>query len=154
MNNEAFHSKVLRTIDECSYKFYVVSQNKNISCVCTNHTTKQPDMECKICLGTGYKIRIKMGKGASNEEVKGRLSIGPDSTQVTRKYFVKYENRLNELNLIIDEDSIYYVERIADMRALKGVYTHQEIVAIKLKNDHDIRLSNFRAILEKHSKKK
>lgn len=154
MNDNAFHSKILNTIEECSYKFYVVVQNNKFKCTCINHTTKQPEVDCKICLGTGYKIRIKICKGASNEEIKGRLSTGPDVTQVLRKYFVKYDYKLEEMNLIIDNDSIYYVERIANMRALKGVYTHQEITSIKLKNGHDVKLKNFKEILLKHSKKK
>lgn len=153
MNSNIFNNRIEKTIDECSYKFYIVKPDRSMFCACINHTTKQPNGECKICLGTGFKISIKMYKGASNEEFKGRLSIGPDATQITRKYFVRNKYKVNEMDLIIDEDNIFYVERIEKMRGLKGIYTHQEITAIKLKNDHNIKLNNFKEILNKYYKR-
>lgn len=153
MNKEMFHNSILRTIDECSYKFYVVKPNKSIKCICTNHTTKQANVECKKCLGTGYKIVIKRYYGASNDKMKGGASIGTKTSQIIKTYFLKCEYKIAEDDLIVDDNELYYAFRVEDMKGLKGVKTHQEVMAVKRKNDHDIALQNFKDILNRKIRK-
>lgn len=153
MDRDNYHKKVIRTIEECSYKFYVIKRMMDFNCPCINPTTKQANIECPKCLGTGKRITIKIIYGASNEELKGRLSNGTEATQIIKKYFVKEVYSVNELDIIVDNDSMFYVNRIEHVRGLKGTFTHQEVYSIKLKNDHDIRIKNFYSLIEKHQQK-
>lgn len=146
MNMDAFHKNIRKTIDECSYDFFVVRPNKNIKCTCVTHATKQADPDCKLCLGTGYKIIIKKFNGSSNEELKGANS-GGKAAYVSRTYFV-YKNNLREDDLIVDDDEIFYVFRVQDMKALKGFKTHQEAFAVRRNNDHTVSLKNFKELIK------
>lgn len=154
MDNDSFHASINITIDKCSYKFYVVRPNKEIKCTCIDHTTKQPDVECKKCLGTGYKIIIKMMYGASNEEMKGGVTRGVKASQIIKNYFISNKYKIFVDDLIIDEDEIYYAFRIEDMKGLKGVKTHQEVMCIKKMNGHTKALQNFKDIIAKNKSKK
>ena len=148
MNRDYFHKKIIDTIEECSYNFYVVQPNKNISCTCTEHATKQPDTECKKCLGTGHKITIRRFRGACNDVLKGGASLGAESSKIIKNYFVNMKYPLHEDDLIIDGNEVFYVFRISHMKALKGVETHQEVTAVKKTIDHSKILNNFYNIIK------
>ena len=40
-------------IDRYGYHQYIVKLNKSLLCECVNPTTKEPNVHCKRCLGTG-----------------------------------------------------------------------------------------------------
>lgn len=75
MDNQYFHDKIRKTIEECSYKFFIVIPDLERACTCTCHSTKTANPKCKKCLGTGYRITIKTIEGASDEEVKGGATL-------------------------------------------------------------------------------
>lgn len=153
MNNVAFHNKIRETIEKCSYEFYIVSPIISVMCTCVNHATKQPSPDCINCLGTGYKIRIKKIKGASNEieaSVTGKGVRGSAAKGIARTYFVDAKYDMKDNDLIIDNDMIFYAYRIIKMKALEGVHTHNQIKAIQKKNDHNITLKNFKKIMSRY----
>lgn len=153
MNSTIFNNNIQKVIEECAHNFYLVHANKSIFCTCINHTTKQPDEKCKLCLGTGHKITIRVVRGASNEELKGSISRGDKVAQIARNYFVSFKYKIEANDLMIDDNEIFYAFLVSDMKGLKGVKTHQEILAVKQKNNHDIALRNFYEIIEKSKRK-
>lgn len=154
INNNAFHKEIAKTIDRCSYTFYVIHQDLSIDCVCKKRATEQADAECKKCLGTGHKIIIRKTKGASNNKLKGTATLGVMSSRVIKDYFITNHFIPFEKDLIVDDNEIYYVHRLERRRALNGVYTHSEITTSKLTNKHNTVLNNFYDILNKHKSKK
>lgn len=151
-NKAGFHNKILKTIEECSYNFYIVKPDKTIKCTCVNHTTRQAAPDCVKCLGTGYKIVIKMYRGACNDDMTGSASRGKMS-QIIKYYFVPAKYIVNEDDIIIDDNEAFYVFRSERQKALHGHLTHQEVTAVKRKNDHDILMVNFWNIINKAKQK-
>lgn len=154
MDKQYYHDNIVKVIEAFSYKFYVVIPDHSVACSCTCHTTKDPDPTCKKCLGTGYRITIKQIKGASNEELKAGNSLSPQSSRVVKNYFILAKYPLKENDYIIDENEIYYVFRNTLCRGLEGEKTHQELIAARLNNNHDVILNNFNEIINKSKRKK
>lgn len=154
MDKKYFHDMIIKTIETCSYKFYLVQQDFDVACTCTEHSTKQADYKCKNCLGTGYKIRIKTLEGASQDELKGGATLGERSARLIKNYFMKPKFKLTEKNLIIDDDTVFYVHRIQKRRGFDGEYVYQEVMAAKQTNYHNTILNNFKEILNNSKKKK
>ena len=113
---ERFEQGILNSIERCSYDFYTVHPDKNYICTCTEHATKQPDKKCKKCLGTGYRIKIYTARGGCNETMKGGAIMSTQTTSITRMYYIPYKYKLQEDDLIIDDNTneviqgnVYYV---------------------------------------------
>lgn len=157
MDNAYFERKIKETIEECSYDFYVVNPIKSVRCTCVDLTTQQANPKCINCLGTGYKISIKKIRGASNEiltNITGKGGIKGNLTEaVARNYFIDHKYPISEDALFIDDNQVWYVYRIFDMKGLKGNLTHYEIQANLKKNDHDVVLNNFRKIMKLYNKR-
>lgn len=154
MDKEHFHNMILKVIQSCSYKFFVVQQDFSVLCPCTEHATKQADYTCKNCLGTGHKIKIRAMKGASQDDLKGGATMGVRSSRLIKNYFMESKYKLEEGNLIIDDGIVYYVHRIQKRRGFDGKYIYQEIIAAKQTNFHNTILNNFYEILNNAKKKK
>lgn len=154
MEANVFVSKARKVIDKCSYEFYVVNTDQEVKCSCTMMASNQSDPRCPKCLGTGYRIIIRKGKGASGDELKGASTLGARSSRVIKNYFIKDGFVPNEKDLIVDNSEIFYVHRVQRRRSIEGIYSHSEIVAAKLTNAHDEVLNNFNNIINKHRKSK
>ena len=149
---ERFEQGILNSIERCSYDFYIVHPDKNYICTCTEHATKQPDKKCKKCLGTGYIIKIYTARGACNETMKGGAIMSTQTTSITRMYYIPYKYKLQEDDLIIDDNTIYYIFRLEKKKAIKGDITHYEVTATKRNGDHTIAINNFNNIIDKYKK--
>lgn len=157
MNNDYFHQRIKETIEQCAYEFYVIHPIEEVSCPCTNHTTKQPDPKCSKCLGTGYKIKIRKIKGASNEIPTNigasRNMRGAAVEAEGRTYFVDEKYTIDRSDLIIDGEDILHVYRKFRMKAFKGTSTHFQIETLPKRNETSAMLKNFKAIMERHKNK-
>lgn len=152
-NKDHYHQMIEKVIDECSYKFYQIIPDMNITCTCVHHASKQADPECSKCLGTGYKITIKIIYGAANDEMKGSTSLGLESSRIIKEYFISKRFSVHPNDVFIDNDDLYYVFRIEKIKGLKGVHTHNEVTCVKRTNDSQKALVNFNKILNNHKKK-
>ena len=155
MNNNIWHQKIKDTIEKCEYEFYTINPINSITCTCVNHATKQADPRCMYCLGTGYKIKIRKIKGASNEiesNIAGKGVKGSAAESVGRTYFIDSKYPIGEHDLIVDNDEILYVYRIYKMKGLKGEHTHNEIKVIPKRNDSSAILANFKRIMKMYKK--
>lgn len=152
-NKDHFHKMIEKVIDECSYRMYQIIPDINIQCTCVDHASKQADPECPKCLGTGFKIVIKIIYGAANDEMKGSTSLGLESSRVIKEYFISKRFQVHPDDMFIDGDDLYYVFRIEKLKGLKGTYTHNEVTCVKRTNDSKKALNNFYKILENHKKK-
>lgn len=158
MKRAYFDRKIKEQIEACSYDFYIVNPIKDVKCTCVDIKTNQAEPKCINCLGTGYKISIKKIRGASNEVLKnisGKGGVrGSLAEAIVRNYFIDKKYPVSEDALIIDNNLVFYVYRIADMKGLEGVETHYEIQANLKKNDHNVILNNFKKIMEKYKNRR
>lgn len=153
MNSKYFANRIRDIIEKCSFDFYVVQQDNNIICPCFNPDTKQADTSCTRCLGTGHKITIRKYRGACISDTKSSQGMNTETSRITKTYYMDIKYNMQENNYIIEDDSVYYVYKIEKKRGLDGIFTHQQILAVKVTHDHDLILNNFYKIIDKHNKK-
>lgn len=154
MNTNAFHSKIKEMIELCSYDMYLITKFNDIKCTCLDITTKEGSPNCPMCLGIGYKIKIKKIRGASNEKLEniaGRGVKGPEKTAVGKTYFFNSKYKINQNDIIVDNNEAYYVFRSTKMRAFNGEHVHDELMAIPKRQDHKMFITNFNRILSKYN---
>lgn len=155
MSYDKFTEKIQKAIEECSYPFFVVQQDFNKKCPCVDASTGEADPNCKKCLGTGYKVKIKISHGASYEEMKvGGSSMSAKNSRVVKHYYTNRNCDLKQDNYIIDENELFYVYRISNLKGIHNEYTHQEIMAALHVNDHDVILRNCLEVINKFLPKK
>lgn len=157
MDYRYWNERIRETIETCSYEFYVVHPIKKVVCTCVDHSTKQADPKCKMCLGMGYKIKIRKIKGAANDieaTASGKNSRGSSALTVAKTYFIDSKYPIEDNDMIIDDDEVSYVFRIYTMKGLNGEVTHNEVTAYPLRADHKITLQNFRELLRIYGGKK
>lgn len=158
MNKDYFHQRIKETIEECAYEFFLVHPIEEVSCTCINHTTKQPDPKCGKCLGTGFKIRIKKIKGASNEvpaNVGASRNIKGSAVDAEgRTYFIDEKYHICRNDIFVDGQEVFYAYRKYRMKAFGGTSTHFEVEAIPKRNDTAVFVENFNKIMERHNRGK
>ena len=157
MDNKYWNQRIRDTIETCAYEFYVIHPIKEVQCTCVNHSTKQADPKCKMCLGTGHKIRIRKIKGAANDieaNSSSKNSKGSTALTVAKTYFIDSKYPIDDEDLIVYDDEVMYVFRIYTMKGLNGEVTHNQVTAYPLRADHKITLQNFRELMKIYGGKK
>lgn len=154
MDVNYWHSKIKETIEKMSYEVFVIHRINDVICPCVNSATKQAEPGCKMCLGTGNKVKIRKIKVAANDiegNASGSRSVrGSAATTVTKKYFVDVKYPVGDYDIIVDDDELMYVFRVYTMKGFNGEVTHNQIEAFPKRNDHDIILKNFNEIMKKY----
>lgn len=156
MDNKYWNQRIRDTIEECAYDFYVVHPIAEVQCTCVNHSTKQADPKCKMCLGTGCKIRIKKIRGAANDiesNAAGKGVKGSAAVVVAKTYFIDSKYPIGDTDMIIDDDEVLYVFRVYTMKGKEGVVTHNQVTAFPMRNDHRVILRNFRELMKRYGGK-
>ena len=141
------HDTVNTLINRYGYYQYIVKLNKSLVCECVNPSTKEPNIYCKKCLGTGYHIKIVKVFGASRE---GR-EYESDRTQafaVTPKifYFKGFLN-IGKDDILIDSENVYIIYSYQHHRGVKGHQAFTRCVCPDLKLNKMIFLKMFKEVL-------
>lgn len=141
---------VNRLIDRYGYYAYWVKLNKSMSCECVNPSTKEPNKECKRCLGTGYYISIHRIFLASREG-KEYESDRAQSFAVTPKIiYVKGFVDFSKDDIIVDSESVYTVYTYQHIRGKGGVQSYTKAIAPDLKLNRSQFLKMFKELLNEH----
>lgn len=149
INVKSFNKGILDMISLHSYEFYTIERDLNIMCTCTDPATKQANVNCSKCLGTGYKIRIRKMRGAS-QDTKLPPTFRSDKFLVARNYFIPTNNiELKEDDLIVDGDSVYLIFEYQQMLGLEGSIPYKKYSATKKKFDAAIFFKNFNNIIRR-----
>ena len=136
-----------RLIDRYGYYAYWVKLNKSMSCECVNPSTKEPNKECKRCLGTGYYISIQKIFLASREG-KEYESDRAQSFAVTPKIiYTKGFVNFSKDDLIVDSESVYTVYTYQHIRGKGGVQSYTKAIAPDLKLNRSQFLKMFKELL-------
>lgn len=143
---EKFNKGILDIIKTFSYEFYIISRNLDIQCTCVSHATKQADINCNKCLGTGYKIIIKKIRGAA-QDTQLPATFRGGNFLVARNYYIPINETLIEDDLIVDNDSVFMVYEYQHNIGIKGTIPYKKISATKKKFDTKTFFSNFNKII-------
>lgn len=147
---ESFAQEV---IDNWDYRFWVVKQVPNTKCKCVYNTTKQPDLNCPLCLGTGTKIKIFKVTGASRETKEFEALRAEFPTVTPKIFYIKSKLFIDYQDLIIDEESVYTVYATQFHRGLNGEFKFTRCVCPTVKFNRLGILKNFRKLLNEHTSK-
>lgn len=142
-----FRKAIKKILNECAYPVFLVCQDETKKCTCIDDATNQPNTECKKCLGTGYKVTIKIIKAASQEEMKDGATISATNSRVVRNYYVDSKYPVFENNYIIDDNKVYYVFRLERLKGLHNESSHQQIKAVLKTDKHSTILNNCLEII-------
>lgn len=157
MDNNYFNQRIRDTIEKCAYEIYVVHPIAEVTCTCINHSTKQADPKCKMCLGMGNKIKIRKIKAAANDieaNAAGKGTRGSAAIAVAKTYFMDAKYPITDNDMIIDENEVLYVFRVYTMKGMEGVVTHNQVTAFPVKNDRRVTLKNFKELMQRYGGKK
>lgn len=139
-----------RAIDRYDYKFWVIKKIDNIKCKCLDPVTKEPDKNCKYCLGLGRKIKIYRATGASRES-KEFETIKSDNVSVTPKvFYVKSKIYIDKGDIIVDKEGVYQVYTRQYHRGENGEFKFTRAVCPNLKHNRNTFLKNFREKLNEY----
>ena len=145
-------SGILEIINMCSYYVYIVNRIKDIKCTCISHETKQADHNCKRCLGTGNKIKIYKVFCAS-QDTQLPTTFRSDNFIVARNYFIPSKYKIEEDDLIVDKEDVYYAYKIQHMFSLEGTLPYNKVASNKKKFDANDFFKNFNEIINKKQKR-
>ena len=141
---------VNRLIDRYGYYAYWVKLNKSMRCECVNPSTKEPDKECKHCLGTGYYITIRRLFLASREgkeyESDRAQSFAVTPKIIYTKGFVEFDKD----DIIIDSESVYTVYTFQHIRGKEGNLSYTRVIAPDLKLNRAQFLKLFKELVNEH----
>ena len=139
---------IMEIIRMHSYYCYIINRVRSIICPCVVHETKQADVNCPLCLGTGNKIKIYKIFCAA-QDTKLPTTFRSDDFIVARDYYVPKKYRVNDEDIIIDNDKVYIVYEIQQKISLEGTTPYNKVSADKKKFDSKIFLKNFYNIINK-----
>ena len=150
MIKESFAQEV---IDSWKYKFWVVKKIEGIKCKCVDKTSKDPDPNCKLCLGLGHKIKIFKVTGASRESREFEALRAEFPTVTPKIFYIKTKLFIDKQDLIIDNENIYSVYATQFHRGLKGEFKFTRCVCPTLKLNNYAIMRNFKEVINAYQRK-
>lgn len=139
---------IKQIIDTFEYGFYRIAVDKSKDCVCKDFVSKQGLPGCKLCLGTGNKIKIYEVKGASQESSSSFRSQGNDEKGLATIYYIKSDYHFNEEDILVDDKQAYIVHRIERKKGTQKDYVYQKCICITMKTDFNVFMKNFYEIVK------
>lgn len=147
---ESFAQEV---IDSWDYNFWVVKQISQMNCKCIDPTSKTPDLNCKLCLGTGKKIKIYKVSGASRESKEFEALRAEFPTVTPKIFYIKSKLFIEKQDLIIDEEGLYNIYATQFYRGINGEYKFTKCVCPFQKMGASYILKNFKELLNEYKRK-
>ena len=145
---------VSRLIDRYGYWFYVVKCVPGTECRCTNHTTHAPDPQCKLCLGTGHKIKIVRVFGTIREKNERETEANTLVNATHKIVYIKGMHRINKDDLVIDDEDVFHVLARQFHKGEKGEFAFTRLVCPYAKGNVSHIIRNFKEILHEHKLRK
>lgn len=150
MNTEQFNNNILKIIKLYSHQFYRIHPDSNIICRCVDKTSKNPNPDCPICLGTGRKIYIKKIEGAYQDtDLSAQTFVGRMSDRLGngRKYYIPCEFEIHNKDMFIDNGDIFFVVNIKTEHSFRNQKLFYSCISYMKKFNKYPVLKNFNNII-------
>lgn len=142
-------------MDRYGYYFYLIKRVPGTTCSCVNRTTKDPDANCKKCLGLGSKIKIFKVYGMIRETNDYEASIAQNISSTPKVVYLLGMVRVNKDDIVIDNEDIYHVLHIQHHKGEHGEFAFTRLTCPFIKGNDTIIIKNFKELYnEYHNKKK
>lgn len=149
ITKRTFNKSIENIMDLLDHEFYVVYLDKSISCTCLHQGTGQAEPTCKRCLGTGFKIKIRKCHGVCQDSAIPSTIRNTTGFVISRNYYFKAKDRLNNDDLIVDDNGVWFAYQGPDYASFDGTQVFQKCSVMPKKLDPDIFFKNFNAIVGK-----
>lgn len=143
---ENFNKSIKRIIKKFEYDFFLIQQDFEVKCSCHDFSTKQGVPSCEKCLGTGYKIKIRKIRGASEDRKITYRNLGLEERSVGYTYFIDEKYPIYEDNIIVDKDLVLVAYRVERSKTNEPVYS--KCLAVQKKSDSKMLLRMFKKIVK------
>ena len=134
-------------IDRYGYHSYIIRLNKAIVCECVNAATKEPNLHCKKCLGTGYQIRIMKVFGASREGKEFESDRTQAFATTPKIFYFKGFLDIHKDDILIDSEDLYIIYTYQHHRGVNGHQAFTRCICPDLKLNKSIFLKMFKELL-------
>lgn len=138
---------ILSIIKKFEYDMFVVNVNQDILCVCRDFTTKQGDPNCKLCLGTGKKIKIRKARAASMDSSASFKNYGMDEKSLATIFYMDPKYIINDGDLIVDGDTPMIANRVEKKRGTNKERIYNQCFCITMKTSPTVFIKNFKEII-------
>lgn len=149
MNFDKFNQGIERIIDMLSYDFYIITQNKKLKCRCIDPTSKQPDVNCLLCLGLGNKIKISKARGYQSDDKLAVRSGQSTENIASVVYYTRSKTESNDETIIVDREMSYVVGRAERLKSSGSNIIYKKLYCTPKKNMPKLFLKNFYSIVKK-----
>lgn len=146
----SFGPNIQKMIETYEGPFYVVNIDHTVQCICQTNSTKEPDIKCPYCLGTGHKITIKMIRGVIQES-NGMSTMRQNANySITKEIFVRPSFPISNEDIVIIESTPYDVYQIKDYRLNENQVIYHICYCTPKKYDTKIFMKQFGKIVGKN----
>lgn len=143
-----------KIVDRYGYNFYVIKRFTNVKCSCVDPVTKDADVNCPLCLGTGYKIKIYKVHGCIREQREREISIAQNISASPKIAYIQGLIRLEKDDMVIDDEDIYHVFSVQWHRGEKGEPGFTRCILPYTKSNDSVFIRNFWKLVNGHTIRK
>ena len=138
-----FNQQIHYIIDLLEHEFFVVHCDSAFRCTCIQEGTESADPTCKRCLGTGYRIKIKKAKGASQMTDLPSTTHKGGGIIINVDYYIKQPTKIKRGDYIVDDDTVYLVHEAQKLNSFKAENVFLKANCVTKKTDQKIFLKYF-----------
>lgn len=146
-SKKLFNKNIDRILELLEHEVFVVMLDKKVTCTCLQEGTSQADPTCDKCLGTGFKIKIRKCMAASQDSSVPSTIRNASGFVISRNYYIRFKDKLNNDDVIIDGDEIYFVFQAPSYSAFDGEKVYQKCSAMPKKLDAHLFFKHFNKIV-------
>lgn len=146
-------TKIRSVVELFHYPMWFIKLDKNVTCPCIDHASKEPKHDCPICLGTGYKIKVVRSKAARQTTETASMrgtGLGYGEKNASDIYFSITDLELQEGDIIVDNGHTDIVQYYAPGRTNDNKPVYYRIHAIRKNIDNGKFLIAFNNLLKRN----
>lgn len=152
INKKRFNEMIDKIIDEFSTDIYIVHLDKGFKCKCyspQNSSHMSADKDCKLCLGTGYRIRINKAKGAIQQTAIPTTSKEQSSFSMANTFYIKEEYKVLRDDIIVMDDKVYIANDVKTLRSFSSKAIYLKVNGVQKKYHASSFYKNFLEIIRR-----
>lgn len=146
-----FDPHIRKVIDLFSHPVWFITLIPDTTCSCVNHTTKTPQLDCPLCLGTGKKVSLTKVY-ASNQNTTNSYradQIGFGEKNIVNVYYTKQQTDIKAGDFVLDKNCLDIVTDVYYERSDDNKIVYWRIETVPKKNYPEIFKKTFYEVLRK-----
>lgn len=146
-HNKATDVYCHEAIDRFDYEFYVIKRLQKLKCTCLDHTTKDPNPECEMCLGLGTRIKIFKVTGAATEMIDANMVRTTVGGSTPKTFYFQQKCFIERDDVVVDNEDFFRAYKCQHLRGRDGEFQTTRVVASTVIANKQALKRNFNKIL-------